>query len=63
ALQFEELDEDIDEGDFEDDDDVDEDDLSEDRDDDDESEEELIRTIIQNLNKKPLNASRAKRDK
>ncbi|KAL9602616.1 MAG: hypothetical protein Q9219_001760 [cf. Caloplaca sp. 3 TL-2023] len=40
ALQFEEVDEDVEEGDFEDDDDEDEDDVSEDRDDDDESDEE-----------------------
>lgn len=41
ALQYEEMDEDAEEGDFEDDDDEDTDDLSEDRDDDDESEEEV----------------------
>lgn len=41
ALQFEELDEDIEEGDFEDDDDEDDDDISEDRDDEDESDEEV----------------------
>ncbi|KAI9721464.1 MAG: hypothetical protein M1812_002226 [Candelaria pacifica] len=40
ALQYEELDEDLDEGDFEDEDDEEDDDLSEDRDDDEESEEE-----------------------
>lgn len=40
ALQFEELDEDLEEGDFEDDDDDEDDDISEDRDDDDESDEE-----------------------
>ncbi|KAL8698233.1 MAG: hypothetical protein Q9201_006684 [Fulgogasparrea decipioides] len=40
ALQFEELDEDLEEGDFEDDDDEEDDDISEDRDDDDESDEE-----------------------
>ncbi|KAL8670243.1 MAG: hypothetical protein Q9168_005207 [Polycauliona sp. 1 TL-2023] len=40
ALQFEELDEELDEGDFEDDDDDDDDDLSEDRDDDEESDDE-----------------------
>ncbi|KAL8755422.1 MAG: hypothetical protein Q9199_003645 [Rusavskia elegans] len=40
ALQFEELDDELEEGDYEDDDDEDEDDLSEDRDDDDESDEE-----------------------
>lgn len=41
ALQFEELDDELEEGDYEDDDDEDEDDLSEDRDDDDESDEEV----------------------
>ncbi len=41
ALQYEELDEDLDEGDFEDEDDEEDDDLSEDRDDDEESEEEV----------------------
>jgi nucleosome assembly protein 1-like 1 len=40
ALQFEELDDELEEGDF-DDDDEDEDDLSEDRDDDEESEEDV----------------------
>ncbi|KAI9796216.1 MAG: hypothetical protein M1835_004478 [Candelina submexicana] len=40
ALQYEELDEELDEGDFEDEDDEEDDDLSEDRDDDEESEEE-----------------------
>ncbi|KAL8972584.1 MAG: hypothetical protein Q9183_000477 [Haloplaca sp. 2 TL-2023] len=40
ALQFEELDDDLDEGDFEDDDDDEDDDVSEDRDDDEESDEE-----------------------
>ncbi|KAL8723439.1 MAG: hypothetical protein Q9225_000270 [Loekoesia sp. 1 TL-2023] len=40
ALQFEELDEDLEEGDFEDDDDEEDDDVSEDQDDDDESDEE-----------------------
>ncbi|MCJ1424596.1 hypothetical protein MMC29_002484 [Sticta canariensis] len=40
ALQFEELDEDLEEGDFEDEDDEEDDDLSEERDDDEESEEE-----------------------
>jgi len=40
ALQFEELEDDMEEGDFEDEDDEEEDDLSEDRDDDDESEED-----------------------
>ena len=41
ALQFEELDDDLDEGDFEDDDDDEDDDVSEDRDDDEESDEEV----------------------
>lgn len=41
ALQFEELDDDLEEGDFEDDDDEEDDDLSEDRDDDEESEDEV----------------------
>ena len=41
ALQFEELDEDLEEGDFEDEDDDDDDDPSEDRDDESESEEEV----------------------
>ncbi|MCJ1476846.1 hypothetical protein MMC13_005515 [Lambiella insularis] len=41
ALQFEELDEDLEEGDFEDEDDDEEDDLSDDRDEDDESEDEV----------------------
>ena len=41
ALQFEELDDEQDEGDFEDDDDEEDEDLSEDRDDDDESDEEV----------------------
>ena len=42
ALQFEELDDDLEEGDFEDEDDEDDDDdVSEDRDDDDESDEEV----------------------
>ncbi|KAI4247070.1 MAG: hypothetical protein L6R40_001735 [Gallowayella cf. fulva] len=40
ALQFEELDDDLGEGDFEDEDDDEDDDVSEDRDDDDESDEE-----------------------
>ena len=42
ALQFEELDEDLDEADFEDEDDEDDDDLSEDKDDEDESDEEVF---------------------
>lgn len=41
ALQFEELDDDLGEGDFEDEDDDEDDDVSEDRDDDDESDEEV----------------------
>lgn len=41
ALQFEELDDDLEEGDFEDEDDEEDDDLSEDRDDDEESEDEV----------------------
>ncbi|KAL8772572.1 MAG: hypothetical protein Q9209_002233 [Squamulea sp. 1 TL-2023] len=40
ALQFEELDDELEEGDYEDEDDEDDDDVSEDRDDDDESDEE-----------------------
>ena len=46
ALQFEELDEDPDENDFEDEDDEDDDEeLSDDRDDDEESDEEVRRSI------------------
>lgn len=41
ALQFEELEEDLEEGDFEDEDDEEDDELSEERDDDDESDEEV----------------------
>jgi len=41
ALAFEELDDDLEEGDFEDEDDEEDDDLSEDRDEDDESEEDV----------------------
>lgn len=41
ALQFEELDEDLEEGDFEDEDDEEDDDVSDDRDDEDESDEEV----------------------
>jgi len=41
ALQFEELDDDLEGGDFEDEDDEEDDDLSDDRDDEDESEEEV----------------------
>ena len=42
ALQFEEMDDDLEEGDFEDEDDEDEDDLSEDRDDDEEESDEDV---------------------
>ncbi len=42
ALQYEGLDEDLEEGDFEDEDDEEDDDLSEDRDDEEESDEEVI---------------------
>lgn len=41
ALQFEELEEDLEAGDFEDEDDEEDDDLSDDKDDEDESEEEV----------------------
>jgi nucleosome assembly protein 1-like 1 len=41
ALQYEELDEELEEGDFEEEDDEEDDDLSEDRDEDDESEEDV----------------------
>lgn len=75
ALQFEEVDEDLEEGDFEDEDDDEDDDASEDRDDEEESDEEVggsmylicteqadpvPRTTIQNPSRKPLNASRAR---
>lgn len=43
ALQFEEIDEDLEEGDFEDEDDEEDDDASEDRDDEEESDEEVRR--------------------
>lgn len=46
ALQFEELDEDLEEGDFEDEDDEEDDDLSEERDDDEESDEEVRSLFI-----------------
>lgn len=46
ALQFEELDDDLDEGDFEDDDDEEDDDVSEDKDDDEESDEEVRSLVI-----------------
>jgi len=73
ALQFEELDEDMEEGDFEDEDDE-EDDESEDHDDEDESEEDVrirkppfflydktdkIRMMPQSPSRRPPNASRA----
>ena len=45
ALQFEEIDEDLEEGDFEDEDDEEDDDASEDRDDEEESDEEVRRSI------------------
>jgi hypothetical protein len=75
-LQFEELDEDQEEGDFEDEDDDEDDDLSEDRDEEDESEEDVcifthspftqlllnkIRTKTRNQSKRPLSASRVRR--
>ena len=41
ALQYEEVDEDLEEGDFEDEDDEEDDDLSEDRDDEEDSDEEV----------------------
>ena len=43
ALQFEEVDDDLEEGDFEDEDDEEDDDVSEDRDDEEESDEEVRR--------------------
>lgn len=43
ALQFEQMEEDFDEGDFEDEDDEEDDDLSEDRDEDDDSDDEVRR--------------------
>jgi nucleosome assembly protein 1-like 1 len=46
ALQYEELDDELEEGDFEDEDDEEEDDLSEDRDDDEESEEDVSLTSV-----------------
>lgn len=51
ALQFEEIDEDLEEGDFEDEDDEEDDDLSEDRDEEDESDEEVgsRSTLYKNL--------------
>lgn len=76
ALQFEEIDEDLEEGDFEDEDDEEDDDASEDRDDEEESDEEVCRyiifritqadldtrTTIQNPSRRPLSASRARCD-
>lgn len=63
ALQFEEVDEDLEEGDFEDEDDEEDDDASEDRDDEEESDEEVrfsyayvlihTNTICQDENSKP----------
>ncbi len=49
ALQFEELDDELEEGDFEDEDDEEEDDLSEDRDDDEESEEDVSPALLSQL--------------
>lgn len=43
ALQYEELDEELEEGDFEDEDDEEDDDLSEERDEDEDSDEEVIK--------------------
>ena len=75
ALQFEEVDEDLEEGDFEDEDDEEDDDACEDRDDEEESDEEVrssmdllrttkadleIRTIIQNPSRRRLSASKAR---
>ena len=47
ALQFEEVDEDLEEGDFEDEDDDEDDEASEDRDDEEESDEEVFRKLYQ----------------
>lgn len=54
ALQFEELDEDLEEGDFEDEDDEEDDELSEERDDDEESDEEVtvLRLVKDHINGK-----------
>ena len=73
ALQFEELEDDMEEGDFEDEDDDEEDDLSEDHDDEDESEDDVIiiplrlsaladntRMMQGNQSRMPLSANRAK---
>ena len=46
ALQYEEVDDDLDEGDFEDEDDSEDDDLSEDRDDEEESDEEVCQHVL-----------------
>jgi len=75
ALQYENIEDDFDEGEFEDEDDDDEDELSDDRDEDDESDEEvcrprsirnlqtanLFRAMVQNQSRTRLSASRAKR--
>ena len=75
ALQFEEVDDDLEEGDFEDEDDEEDDDVSEDRDDEEESDEEVrrqmyllcttqadpdLRMTAQNPSRRLLNASRAR---
>lgn len=74
ALQFEEMDDELGEGDFEDEDDEEDDELSEDRDDEDESDEEVtptyhnpahryadlyLRMTVRNPNKRPLSANKA----
>ena len=58
ALQFEEVDEDLEEGDFEDEDDEEDDDGSEDRDDEEESDEEVRRCIYFSLPKLTLTSGR-----
>lgn len=58
ALQFEEVDEDLEEGDFEDEDDEEDDDASEDRDDEEESDEEVRRCIYFSLLKLTLKSGR-----
>lgn len=74
ALQFEEMDEDMEEGDFEDEDDEEDDDLSEDHDDEDESDDDVSvpktlsphlidrfhRTMPQSPSRKLPNASKVK---
>ena len=74
ALQFEELEDDLEEGDFEDEDDDEDDDGSDDRDEEDDSEDEVMiasfnfitqilirdRTMARNLSKKQPSASRAR---